>query len=68
MKVCLSGREQKINPPITTIYELLKQLGHEDNSGIALAVNGCIIPRLEYEKITLHVDDEIEIIRAVQGG
>ena len=35
---------------------------------IAIAVNGSIIPKKEYEKIILKEGDKIEIVQAVGGG
>ena len=35
---------------------------------IAIAVNGSIIPKKEYQKIILKEGDKIEIVQAVGGG
>ena len=35
---------------------------------IAIAVNGAIIPKKEYQKIILKEGDKIEIVQAVGGG
>ena len=36
--------------------------------GIAVAVNGAIVPRAAWPHTTLHPGDSIEIVRARQGG
>jgi sulfur carrier protein len=36
--------------------------------GIAVAVNGAIVPRAAWPQTTLHPGDSIEIVRARQGG
>ena len=37
-------------------------------TGIAVAVNNCMIPRTEWEQFVLHENDELVIIKAVCGG
>ena len=36
--------------------------------GIAVAVNGAIVPRAAWPHTTLHPGDSMEIVRARQGG
>lgn len=36
--------------------------------GIAIAVNGTVVPRGQWNEITLNEGDEVEIIRALSGG
>jgi len=38
------------------------------NKKIAVAINGLVIQKYEYEKIILHDGDKIEIVHAVGGG
>lgn len=46
----------------------LLDLAGEDSEGIAIARNGSVVPRKDWEATTLVAGDEIEIVRAVQGG
>ena len=39
-----------------------------DTTGVAVALNGSVVARTEWEGTTLSNDDTIEIIHAVQGG
>jgi sulfur carrier protein len=51
------------------VAQLLKLLGHAaGNKGIAVAVNGEVVPRSEWDGHRLHAGDEVEIVGAVQGG
>ena len=50
-----------------SIIELLKEL-QVPHSGIAVAVNGRVIRREEHVTTMLSGGDDVEIIRAVQGG
>ncbi len=51
------------------VARLLQQLGYgDDRRGIAVAVNGQVVPRSAWGERKLQVGDEIEIVGAVQGG
>ncbi len=48
---------------------LLVNLGYSSNQpGIAVAVNGRVIPRGQWAEQTIAGGDEIDIVGAVQGG
>ncbi len=52
-----------------SLAELLDRLGYpEDRSGMAVAVNGEIVPRGDWSTRSLTPGDEIEVVGAVQGG
>jgi len=52
-----------------TVARLLEQLEYGgDRRGIAVAVNGQVVPRSAWEERKLQAGDEIEIVGAVQGG
>jgi sulfur carrier protein len=40
----------------------------EPPAGIAVAVNGIVVPRGQWTRTELRAGDRIEIVRAVQGG
>ena len=51
------------------VARLLEQLGYGKNwRGIAVAVNGQVVPRSAWGERKLQVGDEVEIVGAVQGG
>jgi sulfur carrier protein len=59
----------KENLAATTISELL--LARElapDVRGIAIALNGRVVPRAAWTTTLLREGDEVEIVRAMQGG
>ncbi len=41
---------------------------HPNRSGIAVAVNGAVVPRTAWEATALRPGDRIEIVRVLQGG
>jgi sulfur carrier protein len=51
------------------VVELLSQLGIDpDISGIAVAINDEVVRRTDWETRTLAPGDQVEVVRAVQGG
>ena len=51
------------------LTELLEQLGHPgDALGIAVAVNGQVVPRSAWSERKLRAGDDVEIVGAVTGG
>ena len=53
----------------TTVVQLLRQLDLvEASAGVAVAVNGAIVPRGDWTGYRLQNGDRVEIVGAVQGG
>ncbi len=51
---------------LTDLLEALRLA--EVRSGLAVCVNGEVVRQAEWPRITLHAQDELEIVRATQGG
>ncbi|MEN3283587.1 MAG: sulfur carrier protein [Solirubrobacteraceae bacterium] len=52
-----------------TIFELLADLGVEDRArGVAVAVNGEIVPRADWQRHRVDAGDRVEALSAMQGG
>lgn len=55
--------------PDTTVEELMEQLGIDtDARGVAVAVNGVVVPKSAWADTRLADGDSVEVIHAVQGG
>jgi sulfur carrier protein len=65
MLITLNGGHNETNA--TTVAELLQEV-HAPQTGVAVALNGQVVRKTEQAATTLHEGDEVEIIRAVQGG
>ena len=52
----------------STLLALLAHRGLAGRKGIAAAVNGEVVPRIEWEKRPLAERDRVLVIRATQGG
>lgn len=68
LKIQINGKFQEVESG-TTLIELLKQLDLPSiEFGIAASVNGMLIDREHWQTTTLMDTDNVEIIRAFQGG
>lgn len=66
MKVQVNNKEVEITPA-STITQLTTELGLPVQ-GVAIAVNNKMIPRTEWESVSLQEDDQLVIIQAACGG
>lgn len=67
MRVTVNGEIREI-PEGHTVQGLLDAIGLEDGRGVAVAVGGEVVPRSDWESTPIKEDQNIEILRAVQGG
>ena len=68
MKLRVNG-EEKIVDSNLNIHDLLITLELDPGqAGIAVAVDHEVIPKTAWQATELREDNEVEIIRAVQGG
>jgi sulfur carrier protein len=51
-----------------TVAGLLRDLAQSERKGMAVAVNGAVVPRAEWAKRVLTADDSVLVIQATQGG
>jgi sulfur carrier protein len=65
MTITLNGENKDV--AAKTVGELLRELDSPE-IGIAVARNGEVVRRAQVESTFLLENDDIEIIRAVQGG
>ncbi len=68
MKIRVNGEEKAVRPNLN-VHDLLSALAMDPTqSGIAVAVDREVIPKMEWQATELRENSEVEIIRAVQGG
>jgi sulfur carrier protein len=66
-EIRVNGRE--ISFKAATIADLLvEQAIDKDRRGIAVALNGSVIPRSAWDETAVRPGDSVEIVRAMQGG
>jgi sulfur carrier protein len=66
LTVVLNGEPRAIDPG-TAVAAVVAALTSA-TAGIAVAVNGCVVPRSGWERELLRDGDSVEIVTAVQGG
>ncbi len=62
----LNGKQQPLGA--ATVQALLEQEEIAETRGVAVALNGAVVPRAEWHRTALHAGDAVEIVRARQGG
>lgn len=68
MTVVVNGQPREVSAGVT-VNRLLEVLGHDPSgAGIAVAVNGEVVPRGAWPTTALGERDRIEVLGAVQGG
>jgi sulfur carrier protein len=66
--VILNGEPSEI-PAGETVAAVLRRLGLEaDAKGVAVAVDGEVVPRACWEAFALAEDARVEVLTAMQGG
>jgi len=63
----VNGRNERL--AVATLAALLQEKAVDTGRrGIAVALNGAIVPRAAWSQTALHPGDSIEIVRVLQGG
>ena len=63
----LNGKDETVQA--ATVAELLTGLGVDpERRGLAVAINGDVVPRRAWAERRLAVADDVEIVRPLQGG
>ena len=63
----VNGRDERL--AVVTLAALLQEKAVDTGRrGIAVALNGAIVPRAAWSQTALHPGDSVEIVRVLQGG
>jgi sulfur carrier protein len=66
--VTLNGERRELPEP-ATIDAAVREAGVAgDGRGVAVAVDGEVVPRGEWERTELREGQQVEVLHAVQGG
>ena len=66
INIILNGKEIKINKHISIQQLLIKE--NLEKKMLAVAINGSILERQDYEQTIIEEEDRIEIVMPVGGG
>jgi len=68
MEVIINGQPFQLEPG-STVMEAVRRVNPAPGpTGIAVAVNGQVVPRSQWEGTELKPGDKVEVVQAVQGG
>jgi sulfur carrier protein len=62
----VNGKEETLQA--ATVAELLAARGIMRAKGVAVAVNGAVVPAGAWDKAALAIGDEVEIVKPFGGG
>ena len=66
--IILNGERSEV-PPGETVAQVLGRLGlAADARGVAVAVDGEVVPRARWQTFELQDDARLEVLTAMQGG
>ena len=68
MNVMLNGERVQL-VPYATIVDVVAKVGIEaDARGVAVAIDGEVLPRADWARRELREGERVEVVHAVQGG
>lgn len=67
MKLTLNGETVEMSGRVT-VAALVAGRANGDGRGVAVAVNGEVVRRAEWETTELRADDRVEVLHAIGGG
>ena len=67
MTISLNNQTVEIEAQQVLASLISEQVGEKQN-GIAVAINGQVVPKTSWTEVTINENDEILIIKATQGG
>lgn len=68
MKVELNGERVELNPGASVSAAVALAGAGEVKRGVAVAVDGEVVPRSAWERTELLEGQRVEVLKAVQGG
>jgi sulfur carrier protein len=64
----VNGENEPLAEPTTLDALLTEKTADTAQRGIAVALNGSVVPRAAWRQTVLRAGDSVEIVRARQGG
>jgi sulfur carrier protein len=68
MTIELNGRTVELSAGATVADAVIEAGADGDGRGVAVAVDGEVIRRVDWRTTKLRSDQSVEVVRAVQGG
>ena len=67
MRVTINGRDTELDGEVT-VADVVASLGAAPRIGVAVAHNGQVVVRSQWQTTSLEDGDRVEILGAMQGG
>jgi sulfur carrier protein len=68
LRITLNGDEREVDDSVTVAAVVIASVEGDPSRGVAVALNGEVVPKREWERIDLAERDRVEILRAIGGG
>jgi sulfur carrier protein len=68
IEVSLNGRDTQLPDRATIADAIVAAGGEPDGRGIAVALDGEVVPRADFESRALSAGQRVEVVAAIQGG
>ena len=68
MIIELNGRPVELQADATVADAVIEAGANGERRGVAVAVDGEVVRRADWEQTRLQPDQHVEVVRAVQGG
>ncbi len=65
-RIHVNGKEEQVE--VATVAELLAQRGIKRAKGVAVAVNGAVVPQSAWDRASIGAGDRVEIVKPFGGG
>jgi sulfur carrier protein len=68
MRVVLNGERRELAPSATVREAVTATGAPSEGRGVAVALDGEVVPRRLWDEVSLREGQRVEVVRAVQGG
>ena len=68
MRIALNGRERELRDGATVVDAVVAAAGDAERRGIAVALEGEVVPRARWRETPLAEGQRVEVLEARQGG
>jgi len=65
-RIHINGKEEQVE--VATVAELLAQRGIKRAKGVAVALNGAVVPQSAWDRAPIGAGDRVEIVKPFGGG
>ena len=68
MRVVLNGEQRDLDDGATVREAVTATGAPSEGRGVAVALDGEVVPRRLWDEVALHEGQRVEVVQAVQGG